>query len=218
MPGVSVLAFVRIAFLIALSVCLISACADKQTEPAKRAPQPVTAEAPDYHVPAPKIFGISLDMPPSQIANRLMELGYERTSWELDAPYSKQSYILPDTKATFQHVELRICNHPFRNASLTVSGQDTDHFYQAVRERFGFGISEWEMNETSDFKRGTYTRQFAHKVWATLRSTPKGATFSLEARDVLAQCQQALVKDRDELKKSEQDAVKAQRLRERETF
>ena len=214
-------AFVKMVFFLVLFACLVSACADKQpkeTEPAKTASQPKTAEAPDYHVPAPKVFGISLDMPPSQIANRLMELGYERTSWELDAPYSKQTYVLPDTKATFQHVELRTCNHPFSNASLTVSGQDADHFYQAVRERYGFGISEWEMNEKSDYKRGTYTRQFAKKVWATLRSTPQGATFSLEARDVLAQCQKALVKDMDEFKKSEQDAVKAQRLRQRETF
>ena len=160
----------------------------------------------------PQIFGVSLDEIPSKLLNRLNDLGYQRETWELSAPYTHMTFLLDDPTAVFRKIDLLICNHPHKIASLKIEGQDLNTFYKAVKERFGFTYIQWEMDDRRDVNHGKYTREFAGHNWTLLDSARKKAEFAIEARDIIASCVKALTEDINELKNSEQ----TERQQERE--
>ena len=211
-------AFLENTLLVLLFVFLTSCATSEIKRPAQTTGKTKAEKAIPYLPPAPKFFGLSFDDLPSKLESRLIELGYERKIWELSAPYTKQIYTLADEEATFQKIEVLLCNHPAKIAALTIKGPDKDNFYEVVKERFGFGVSEWEIDERADRKHGKFSRQFAKNIFATLDSTQKGAEFSLVAEDIQSICQRALEKDIEQFKTNEQNAVKAARLRQRENF
>ena len=169
-------------------------------------------------LPLPVIFDVPLDASPKRMEHRLTELGYQRQDWTLEAPYSRLSFTLADEAATFRQVDMLVCNHPFKIAGLSIRGQDPDHFYEAVKQRFTLGIAEWEKDDRADVRHGRYARDFAGNTRAVLDSDRHGAVLSLEARDVINECQSALAKDVTDLRQAEQADIDAARKRQRESF
>lgn len=184
------------------------ASADAGASMGKRKPPP----------PLPVIFEVPLDANPHQLEHRLIELGYQRQDWALEAPYSRLTFALADDAATFRRVDMLVCNHPLRIAGLRIQGSDPDYFYEAVKQRFNLGVAEWEKDDKADFRHGRYVREFAGHTRAVLRSERHGAELALEARDVMAECKAALAKDVQDLRAAEQADIDAARARQRDSF
>ena len=212
-----------------LAACLAAGCAAPSPQanapaqtglPAesKTAEAGKDASADKSKPPLPVIFDVPLDANPQKMEHRLTELGYQRQDWTLEAPYSRLSFTLADEAATFRQVDMLVCNHPFKIAGLSIRGQDPDHFYEAVRQRFTLGIAEWEKDDRADVRHGRYARDFAGNTRAVLDSDRHGAVLSLEARDVINECQSALAKDVTDLRQAEQADIDAARKRQRESF
>ena len=166
----------------------------------------------------PRIFDVPLDANPQILLHRLAELGYTRTNWTLDAPYSRLSFTLDDDAATFRKVDVLICNNPSKIAKLSIQGKDPDNFYEAVKKRFDLGITEWEKDDRADFRHGKYERAYEGHTKAVLNSDRHGTELLLEAEDVTEECQRALAKDIEDLSQSAKAELDAQRKRQRETF
>ena len=159
----------------------------------------------------PQIFGVSLDEIPSKLLKQLNDLGYQQTKWELAAPYTHMVFILDDPMAVFNNIDLLICNHPHKIANLKIEGQDLNTFYKAVKERFGFTPTQWEIDDRRDVHHGKYVREFAGHNWTILDSSRKKAAFAIEARDIKASCVKALTEDMNALKNTEKAQLQQER-------
>ncbi|MBQ7608734.1 MAG: hypothetical protein IJU76_12315 [Desulfovibrionaceae bacterium] len=182
-------------------------------------PKSVDMSAADAGKPKlPPIFGVSLDANPEKLVRRLIELGYQREEWSLNAPYSKVRFALSDEASTFQTVELLLCNYPQKIAGIRMESRDLDRFYAAVKERFGLGLDEWDKDGSPDVRHGRYVRDFVGNTRVVLTRTHDRAEFTLDARDVQALCVQNLENDVQALRAKEEAEREAWRTEQRKSF
>lgn len=204
----------KLTFLL-LTVCLLLSCAS----PPKEKDLPKDQEPTKVYKPKlPPIFGLSLDENPQKLLKRLSEIGYQRENWELEAPYSKITLSLEDPKAVFRKVYVTICNNPYKTASLHILGADPEKFYPLVKQRFNLGIEELEVNDQAKPHFGTYNFEFADSKTINLKSHAHEAELTINAQDVIKQCQKNLTLDVLDLKQAEEKDLETIRQKQMNSF
>ena len=185
-----------------------------------KAPPDATAPEPKSYLPVlPEIFDVAFDDHPSKLVQRLLALGYERTAWRLEAPYTTMLFELPDKEAAFRNVQLQFCNHPLQIARLILTGRDREHFYETVQNRFTLGLQEKQVeDDLRPSSPGTYHRDYARTVKVTLSGDRARARLEITSEEILTACPRALDADIQEMRTQEAKKIETARKNQREKF
>ncbi len=111
---------------------------------------------------APEFFGVSIQMHPSVIADRLEQQGFKTKEWYLENGEHVRLLVSQRANAPFSSIEVRFCTNPHETIALFFESSEPEIYYPLLRDRLAFRNKDRSPDESRELGTfGHYERIFA---------------------------------------------------------